>query len=104
MEFAIWSRILRETVQYYGRSGNDGYRDKDNNLEWVDEGMEGPFYCGMSFVMVIPSFNIRLCAPTSTSKQVEVATRFGGDEGIIIQLNLVIITSLFRIFFVIVPK
>ena len=47
----------------------------------------GPFYCGMSKLMVIPDFNIRLCCPTSTSKQIAVATRFGGSDGIIIQLN-----------------
>ncbi len=32
--------------------------------------------------MVIPQFNIRLNGPTSTTKQLEVATRFGGEEGI----------------------
>eukprot|EP01083_Nonionella_stella_P314547 1133612_1 len=37
--------------------------------------------------MAIPEFAIRLCGPTSTSKQIEVATRFGGGEGTIIQLN-----------------
>eukprot|EP01084_Bolivina_argentea_P074883 135820_1 len=41
----------------------------------------------MSIEMVIPEFNIRLCSPTSTSKQIEVATRFGGEKGIVIQLN-----------------
>ena len=37
--------------------------------------------------MALPEFNIRLCGPTSTSKHIEVATRFGGDKGMLIQLN-----------------
>eukprot|EP01084_Bolivina_argentea_P036157 66940_1 len=41
----------------------------------------------MSCVITMPEFNIRLCGPTSTSKQKEVATRFGGTKGIIMQLN-----------------
>ena len=38
-------------------------------------------------MLAIPEYNIRLCSPTSTSLQMEVATRFAGDRGIIIQLN-----------------
>ena len=66
-EYWHWSRTLRETVQYFG---DDAQKCK------------GPFYCGMSFKIIMPSFNIRLCAPSSTSKQLEVATRFAGDEGL----------------------
>eukprot|EP01084_Bolivina_argentea_P091116 164061_1 len=47
----------------------------------------GPFYTGMSFIMVVPEFNIRLCSPTSTSKHIEVTTRFSGEKGIIITFN-----------------
>ena len=32
-------------------------------------------------------FNIRLCAPTSTTKKYAVASRFSGNDGIIITLN-----------------
>ena len=84
-EYANWGMRIRETVEYFG---SEGWRDWDsdkvnkyNNLE------RGPYFCGMSFVMVIPQFNIRLNSPTSTSKTLEVATRFGGDEGILIQIN-----------------
>ena len=72
------SKILRETVELFGDKG--GFDAAENNGT-------GPFYCGMSFLMVIPEFNIRLCSPTSTSMQLEVATKFGGRNGIIIQLN-----------------
>ena len=75
-EYANWSRLLRETVEMFGNSA-------DQNVHKLS----GPFYCGMSFEMVIPQFNIRLCGPTSTSKLLEVAIRFAGDDGIAIQLN-----------------
>ena len=41
----------------------------------------------MSVVLNIPEFNIFLCSPTSTSKQIEVAIKFSGDHGIVIQLD-----------------
>eukprot|EP01084_Bolivina_argentea_P224095 379015_1 len=41
----------------------------------------------MSVVMIIPEFNMRLCGPTSTSKHKEVAMKFAGRGGMIIQLN-----------------
>eukprot|EP01084_Bolivina_argentea_P280652 479994_1 len=95
-EFANWSRLLRETVELFGVSYSGQYnsehkRDDDK----IFNRLKGPFFCGMSFVMVIPQFNIRLCGPTSTSKQIEVATRFGGAKGIIIQLNNIDIVNLF---------
>ena len=37
--------------------------------------------------MQIQSFSIRLCAPTSTSVQLEVALKFSGEKGLIMQLN-----------------
>ena len=49
--------------------------------------MSGPFYCGMSFVMILPEYNIRLCGPTSTTTEMEIAHRFSGSDGIILQLN-----------------
>eukprot|EP01083_Nonionella_stella_P018436 51372_1 len=87
-EFAVWSKLLRETVEYFGNLGD--HRKKADSLEhaWKDLPMEtGPFYCGLSRVVVIPEFNIRLIAPTSTTKQIEVAQRFASENGIIIQLN-----------------
>eukprot|EP01084_Bolivina_argentea_P250689 420141_1 len=41
----------------------------------------------MSVLMNMPQFNIRLCSPTSTSMQIEVAIRFSGRNGIILQFN-----------------
>eukprot|EP01084_Bolivina_argentea_P256132 431125_1 len=73
--FWHFSKILRETVQFYGYTGSG------------DSSIKGPFYCGMNFVMSIPQFNIRLCGPTSTSRQSEVAERFAEEGGIIMRLN-----------------
>ena len=56
-EYAIWSKTLRETVEYFGQMGWDynqsGAWNKDNNR------IKGPFFCGMSKVMVPPEINIR---------------------------------------------
>ena len=82
-EYYWLSKTLRETVEIFGQCscgdyvGDGKYRNK----------LLGRFYCGMSFVMNIPEFNIFLCSPTSTSKQIEVAIKFSGDQGIIIQLD-----------------
>eukprot|EP01084_Bolivina_argentea_P202626 346180_1 len=42
----------------------------------------------MSFVMAIPEFRIRLCAPTSTSVHEEVAIKFSGRDGMIVELQI----------------
>eukprot|EP01084_Bolivina_argentea_P114896 204449_1 len=83
-EYANWSRVLRETVELYGQTGDDYVWDNDGHKVYA---ARGPFYTGMTFVMAMPEFNIRLCSPTSTSMKIEVATRFGGDKGMILQLN-----------------
>eukprot|EP01084_Bolivina_argentea_P071675 130243_1 len=69
-EYRNWSKILRETVQYYGNGG--WYYGDDENTNVQNNRQRGPFYCGMSSLLIIPQFNIRLCSPTSTSKQIAV--------------------------------
>eukprot|EP01084_Bolivina_argentea_P221584 375250_1 len=88
-EYAIWSRIIRETVECFGEKGYEGDLNDSTDQKENEENnrRQGPFYCGMSLVFVFPSFNIRLCGPTSTSLCIEVATRFSTDDGIIIKLN-----------------
>eukprot|EP01084_Bolivina_argentea_P202623 346173_1 len=71
-EFWWMSKILRETVQFYGVRSRYG---------------TGPFYCGISFVMSIPEYCIRLCSPTSTSKDLQVSLNFATREGMIVELN-----------------
>eukprot|EP01084_Bolivina_argentea_P148178 259113_1 len=74
------SKRLRETVERFGQRG---LRGKVSN----NPGLVGPFYTGMSCVMTLPEFNIRLCTPTSTSSHIEIAIVFSGEEGMIMQLN-----------------
>merc|ERR1712228_38342 len=52
-----------------------------------DNSVKGPFYCGVNKVMVLPQFNLRLCAPTSTTMHIEVAHKFATRNGTVIQLN-----------------
>eukprot|EP01084_Bolivina_argentea_P320586 556259_1 len=68
------SKCLREAVQLFGYDNKYG-------------GVPGPFYSGLGIKLVFPSFELRLCSPTSTSKQIEVATKFAGRNGIVVQLN-----------------
>eukprot|EP01084_Bolivina_argentea_P202624 346178_1 len=37
--------------------------------------------------MTIPEFAMRLCAPTSTSTHIEVAIKFSGQDGMILELE-----------------
>merc|ERR1712228_275530 len=78
------AKTLRETVELFGQ-GRDGHIDKEIRKRINKQ--FGPFYCGVNKAMIIPSFNIRLNAPTSTTMQIEVALKFGGMSGTIIQLN-----------------
>ena len=65
-----FSKLLRETVTVYGQ----------NNGEKLGE----RFFCGMS-MMTMPQFSIYLFSPTSTSCHIEVALKFAGEYGIIIE-------------------
>ena len=81
------SRYLRELVECFGRCSNgdtfdkrdDGYDDYNKPLD----AMKGPFYCGMNFKLNVPSFAMRLNSPTSTSKQIAVASKFSGTKGVV---------------------
>ena len=75
------SRQLKETIRVYGQRYS-----KYGGVGLLDP-LRGPFYCGMNWLMTIGSFNITLHSPTSTSKQKEVATRFGGSQGMIITFD-----------------
>eukprot|EP01084_Bolivina_argentea_P120088 212874_1 len=83
-EYGNWSKLLRETIEYYGCSG-EGVWDEEKE-KFIDK-LTGPFFCGISRVMAIGSFNMRLCGPTSTSIHIEVGIRFSGDDGTILQFN-----------------
>lgn len=74
---AYWfqSKLFRETVELYGHNGQ----------KWAsDRAEKGPFFTGLNCVLAIPSFNLRLNSPTSTSKQIEVSIKFAKRSGMII--------------------
>ena len=74
-----WSQCLRQTVYCFGQRKDD----KNGMLPKLN----GPFYCGMDMVLNISQFNMYFCAPTSTSIQLTVATKFSGDEGMILEMD-----------------
>eukprot|EP00483_Globobulimina_turgida_P010725 UN10746 len=72
------SKLLIEAVNCFG----------SNNWENSDcDRIKGPFFCGMSMVMEVPSFMIRLCGPTSTTTQICTAANFAAGNGIILELD-----------------
>ena len=97
-----WSKNLLETVRNFGDAlytpGQHIRNDHANAVvpedgidfhgSWTPQGhLKGPFYSGMSMVLKIPEFQIRLLSPTSTTLHIEVALKFSGQQGIIIQMN-----------------
>ena len=73
------SKLLRETVAIYGQNNST-----DDMFETPSK-LGGPFFCGMSTVMTLPQFAIKLFSPTSTSCQIAVAIKFAGHDGIIVE-------------------
>ena len=71
------AKRLRETVEIYGKCSHEGRR----------RGLFGPFYTGISRVINMPYFHIRLCSPTSTTLHIQVAMKFSGEQGMILHLN-----------------
>lgn len=69
-----WSRHLAEVLKNYGEN-------------YIDDELIGPLFTGTSWVMTLPSFNIHLHSPTSTSVQISVALKFGGASGMILEFD-----------------
>ena len=76
-----FSMILKETIKCYGQTGglfgHNGFLSE----------LQCPLYCGMSVVLNITQFNILLLSPTSTSVHVEVALKFSGERGMILEFE-----------------
>ena len=72
-EFGHLAAKLGDTIDKYGTS-------------WSDD-MFGPFFCGMSYKLVLNQYLMELYGPTSTTKSITIAQRFGTADGIVIQLN-----------------
>ena len=73
-KFGHFGKGLVEAVNVWG-----------DNAYFDDE--KGPFHCGLSCILTVGKFAIYLRAPTSTTKEVEVALNFATRNGIIMSLN-----------------
>ena len=47
----------------------------------------GPLYTGMSMIIKINQFQMTILGPTSTTIHKEVAIRFGGEDGMLIEFD-----------------
>ena len=72
------SKLLRETVEIFGDSSFNANGGRT---------LKGPYYSGLSFIIPVSNFFLRLSSPTSTTKNIAVAMKFGGDNGIILKLD-----------------
>jgi len=79
-----WSKILLETVQIYGDEHSPRFKRARISIAVREV---STFYSGMSIVLHMPQFNILLLSPTSTSIHIEVAMKFSGQSGIIIEFK-----------------
>ena len=73
-KYSWWGYYLHNAVNGHGISYDKG-------------SLTGPFFTGMSFKMIVPQFKIRLYSPTSTSVHIEVAMKFSGQQGIILEFH-----------------
>ena len=78
-EYYWFSRRLKECILCFGQSNYSG----NGHLSVLSS----PLYCGMSYILMMPSFNMVLFGPTSTTCHLEVATLFSGEGGIILQFD-----------------
>ena len=76
-EFAIWSRLLIETVELFGTMMGGIF--SNNKLQ--------TFYHGISAPLVFSGFLTFFSSPTSTSTQLPVAAIFANNDGIVLELG-----------------
>lgn len=68
-----WSKTLRDTIKYYGQHAHSH--------------LKGPYFCGMSVMLNLLQFNVHIHSPLSTSVHIEVALKFSGENGMILEMN-----------------
>eukprot|EP01084_Bolivina_argentea_P132638 234078_1 len=81
--FWFQSRFFRQAIQAWGVAGTD----LEDEHSGCNEIQTGPFHTGLSIVMAISQFAIKLSSPTSVSAQIEVAINFAKRKGMILTLN-----------------
>ena len=73
------SKILKTTVTEYGQCHEYG--------KGLLSPLRGPFFCGMSAVLKISQFNMFILSPLSSSLHIEVALKFSGDSGMVLEMD-----------------
>ena len=81
-KYYFFAKGLKEVVAVYGQR----YDDERGGIGLLPA-LKGPFFCGMSFILMMPAFNIQIFGPVSTSVHQEIAVKFSGDNGIIIRFD-----------------
>ena len=77
------SKAFIQLVSCFGISGVTDLEDFKN-----PNGMESSsYYCGLNMLLSFPSYVLRLNGPCSSSKHIEVATRFAKRQGLIITIK-----------------
>jgi hypothetical protein len=72
-EYAIWARLLRETVEAFGTTM------QDSNIKW--------FYHGVSDTLIFDSTSIKLCGPVSATADFQIAVGIFGADGIVVDFT-----------------
>eukprot|EP01084_Bolivina_argentea_P025380 47170_1 len=75
MEFVHWSQTLLETVQCFGEY-------------WIYNSLINKMYRGITSNFIFNKFMARFNAPTSTSKQSDIAYQFATKCGMVLELTL----------------
>lgn len=72
-KYAHLGKALKDTVTNFGQTGYDG--------------LKGPFYCGFADILTVSQFNMFITAPLTTSSRIEVAAKYSGNSGMILEMN-----------------
>ena len=83
--YYFMAKLLIEAVNCFGVTGEEK-KWNEGQGKWVRK-ERGPFFCGMSFVLNLSSFTIRLFGPTSTTKEKLVAIGFAKENGCILEFD-----------------
>ena len=75
---------MKQLITQYGQCYGTDYLNGSNGLL---PKLTGPFFCGMGAVLRIPEFAMSINSPLSTSVHLEVAIKFCGDEGMILEME-----------------
>ena len=77
-----WSKILKTTITRYGQCYS-----KNTISNCALGRLCGPFYCGINIILNISQFYMYTYGPLSTSVHLEVAMKFSGAEGMILEMD-----------------